>query len=244
MEEKTYENYVKVQDILLQLGKGCTLTFNLALYSFSDRYQKKLFYYSEVSYYHQRFKENVSNIKRKFEPYLAIEQVIPNADIKNFVMVRQDDIMEFRSFLNTVYQEIRKSYTEIFYMSNGKINAKTDDSLPVFTFNDLPLGGSITIVPSVMNVIESPIIGILLYIGDQNHPIELTIPRFSSLVETVNNMDMMLYAQNIMSYIGRPPFGTNGYDPNGKFTEQNTKEVTGRKGRTIPGPKDEFDFFE
>ena len=243
MEEKTYENYVKVQDILLQLGKGCTVTFNLALYTFSDRYQKKLFYYSEVAYHHQKLKEDVSNIRRKFEPYLAIEQVIPNADLKNFIMVRQDDIMEFRSFLNTVYQEIRNSYQDIFYKSNEKIKVKTDNHLPVYTFSDLPLDRSVTIVPSVMETSTKPIIGVLLYLGEQHHPIEISIPRFSALVETVNNIDMMAYAQNIMAYMGRPPFGTNSYDPN-RLVEQNANTVTGRKGRTIPGPKNEFDFFD
>lgn len=243
MEELSYQNYVKIQDTLLQLARGCVVTFNLSLYSYSDKYQKKMYYYSEVAYHHPKMKENVVNIKRKFEPYLAIEQTIPNADVKNFIMIRQDDIMGFRMFLNTVYKEIYEQFQNIFYIRNGQVSTKTDKNLPVYTFNDLPLNGSITFVPTTLDTYGQQSIGVLMFLGDKDHPMELTMPRFSALVETISNIDLMLYAQNAMSYVGRPPFGTNSYDPN-NLIEQNTKPARGRFNRSIPGPKNEFDFFD
>ena len=58
--------------------------------------------------------------------------------------------------------------------------------------------------------------------------------KLAGLLECINNMDMFLYAQNMLNYFGKPNFGTNLYDMTAITSAANGGvEVKGPRKRTI-----------
>jgi hypothetical protein len=65
--------------------------------------------------------------------------------------------------------------------------------------------------------------------------------KFAGLLECFNNMDMFAYAQNMVSYLGKPEAGTNMYDMTNKTAiEGISGGISGRKIGDKPTHKSYF----
>ena len=229
LQELTFENYNKISDVMMNLGKNANLLFNMRLYSESEKFGRS-YYHSEVQYYNESTNSKLVNIKRKFDSYISFEQSHPVNGEKGFVMIRNEDIRMLRKAVEDMELHIVDHFKEIYVVSKGNVHVrKVQEPLEI---TGLALNKYLVFTPDVVeNFNGSTSAAVRVTLGNPNLYVLMNMKKWSGLIECLNNANMFLYSQNASTYIGRPAFGTNMYDMTSK---QNVEDnMTAKKGRTF-----------
>ena len=238
MKEFTYENYQKIQDQMCVITKNLVLNFNTILFSWSEK-KGRSYFHTEIQYRNTKFDEVVINIKRKFDSYLSIENIVPENGYKAFVMIRAEDLIESRNFFLEAYKTLKGRREEIYRIDGSRSRVMED---AVFVLDDLPQGATLVLKPCIIRTLErGHLPGVKLFINSKEMSFEFPLKKLAGLAEYIGNSDLFLYAQNAMTYVGRPPMGTNLID---LAKNEANEEVKGVKGRRLPGPKTSDSFFD
>jgi hypothetical protein len=229
LQELNFENYNKVEDIVYYLGTNAVLKMNLSLYQNSEKYGRKS-YHQEIQYYNEKMGEKVVNIKRSFDYYASIENLKPVDHMKEYIIIRQQDIFLLRKVVNSVFELFNNEFDNLFGKRNGVVTLR--NKIKPIEFSGLSLGKYLVFAPDIMENINGERSGcIRMNLSSPNNFVLMSLSKFSGFLECINNMDMFSYAQEMLSYFGRPKYGTNLYD----FTASQDidDETVARKGRKI-----------
>lgn len=229
MQELKFENYNKIEDIMYFLGQNAVLKMNLSMYQNSERYGRRS-YHQEIQYYNQKAGEKVVNIKRSFDYFASIENLKPVGRMKEYIIIRQQDIFLLRKVMNSVFDLFNKEFDNMFVKKNGVVTLR--NKITPIEFSGLSLGKYLIFSPAIMEKASGEKVGcIQLSLSSPDNSVLMSISKYSGFLECINNMDMFSYAQGMLSYIGRPEYGTNMYDFAASQDVEDT--VVARKGRKI-----------
>lgn len=210
-----YEEYVKMSDDIFTIDKFNLIRFNLNLLKYDDKGQEYPFH---TEYRYHRFDNNNILIRRKFDYYLSIESVYNHN--KEFIMITADMFMLFKYSLDEVLKWFRdEKYKDLFFISKeGQL--KMTSPQPQYEITNLPpRNKKITWRPIILNEnTYNAEIGVSLEYG--NIVCNMPIQKFMGLYYTLYNFNMLLSAQMMMAYIGRPYYGYNMVDLTNKELEQ------------------------
>lgn len=224
-----FENYNKMEDVMYYLGSNAVLKMNTNLYTGSEKYGRKS-YHQEIQYYNEKIKEKVVNIKRNFDYFLSIENLKPINHIKEYIMIRQQDIFLLRRVMNKVFELYDSEFDNMYVKKGGNITLRNKFS-PI-EYSGLSQGKYLVFAPDLteaMNGEKIPCIRVNL--SSPDNFVYMPINKYTGLLETINKADLFGYAQNMMSYFGRPENGTNLFDISGSQDLEDT--IIARKGRKI-----------
>lgn len=232
MQEYVFENYNKMEDNIMYLGSNAILKMNVNLYNQSEKYGRRS-YHQEVQYYNEKIGQKTIILKRSFDYFATIENLKPVDHIKEYIMLRQQDIFLLRKVVNSVYEKYIENFDNIFTRKGGIVTIKK--TLPI-ELGDLTRGKYLVFIPDIiegMSGEKTPAIRINL--SSPTNYVLMGINNFYGFIETMNNMDMFGYAQTMLSYFGKPSFGTNLYDFSNKQDIEDT--VIAKKGRVVQASK-------
>ena len=228
MQELKFENYNKIEDTMIFLGKNTVLKMNLNLYQKSEKMGRSS-YHKEIMYFNETIGEKVVNIKRSFDFFMSIENLKPVNGEKQFIMIRQEDIWLFRKVLHKVHEFFSENFAEIFTKRGKSVNI--DPNIKPIEYNGLPMNKYLIFTPDVTETISGQTIGcIRMNLSSPTNYVLMSLNKLSGLLESINNADMYLYAQNMSTYMGRPIFGSGLFDMTSRQEiEDQTIAVPGRK---------------
>lgn len=228
--ETKFENYNKSEDVIMFLGKNAVLKMNLNLYHSSEK-NGRMSYHSEVRYYNEKIQERVVNLKRSFDYFMSIENIRPMNGRKEYIMIRQEDIYLLRKVLIKVYDHFYENFDSLFIKRKGIVCV--DPNFKPIEYNGLPMGKYLIFAPDVTENINGEKVGcIRLSLSNPNNFVCMSLNKLSGFVESINNADMFLYAQNISCYVGNPGRGTNLFDMTS--SQEIKDDSTGPSGRKLP----------
>ena len=95
-----YMDYEKLSDVIMNISYNTVLKMNVVL-GRKDKNSRRIHFYKEFSYNSSKYvnANELYNINRNFDYYLSIEKF---ENGKDFLMIRNENIMELRLFLNKV----------------------------------------------------------------------------------------------------------------------------------------------
>lgn len=239
MQELTFENYNKISDVMMNLGKNANLLFTMRLYNDSEKFGRS-YYHSEVQYFNESTGSKLINVKRKFDSYISFEQTHAVNGERGFVMIRNEDIRMLRKAVEDMELHVVEHFQDIYVSKNGSVHVRKVQN-PI-EISGLPLNKYLVFTPDIVeNYNGSTSAAIRVTLGNPNLYVLMTLKKWSGLIECLNNANMFLYSQNASTYMGRPPFGTNMYDMTSKQGVEDNMVAT--KGRTFmkSGKKSFFD---
>lgn len=238
-----HDRYNKISDDIYMIGHNAMLKMNVSLYSNSENYGK-ISYHKEFEYYDQVSQSNMITMKRGYDYYLSIENMRSiEGSAKEFIRIGMREIMLVRQAFNAaVTWFTSKEYEDIYaYSKNKLIMARKTDPIEI---NNLPMGKFIILEPIIVEYNEQQDRGVRVYLSSSGNYADLSMYNFMGLTQTLNDVNMILCAQSMLTYLGRPEFGTNMHS----FTDARNNSVnegelvTGKTGRQIP--KNGRSFFD
>jgi hypothetical protein len=229
MQDLKFENYNKIEDIIYYLGPNAVLKMNLNLYSNSEKYGRRS-YHQELEYYNTKAAEKVVNLKRSFDYFATIENLKAVNSIKEYIMIRQQDILLLRKVVNSVFDIFNDQFDNMFGKKNGVVTLR--NKIKPIQFDGLSLGKYLVFTPDINERTNGEKEAcIRMNLSSPTNFVLMNQSKLSGFLECLNNMDMFGYAQSMLNYFGRPAYGTNLYDmTNNQDIEDN---VVAQKGRVI-----------
>lgn len=240
-----YDDYEKISDDLIWLGYSSTnkcsylLRFNVSLSNISKD-GKKIPFHTEYRYETRKY-TNVfagNTIRRHITFYMSIESSKQDEfGNKDFIMIRPSDI---------IYLQRKLAVVETWFTSNSVYKIK-DNRLIVTKKTDIMIDG----LSQQKYMIMSPIViedngafiaGVRVVLNNSN-TFDMKMDTFYEFLYTINSIDMYNAASTLMAYFGRPPFGTNMWNPNdmNKTYEQQEPDVDKLEGNKRRRRKTFFD---
>lgn len=225
-----FDDINKISSTIFWFGPNTVLRINAALWTNSAKYGRRS-YHREVRYYNEKVGKQLVNINLDIDAYATIEQLKPtDKSEKAFIKLRSSDIFTLRTAVETMYRLLDKEFTNLFKMKNGKpVIAKKIKPIELSCSNAMNyLVFSPDIIEAKNNSCKG---GIRLNLSSNTNYILMDMNKLLELRETLNLINLPMYGQMLINYIGRPNFGTNlfqfGDDGEGEGT------VSGQKGRTL-----------
>lgn len=205
----TWKSYAKIADEVFS-SAGISVKMNVSLYKdipMQDGTKRRRLFHMEYGY---KDKEGVDtySIHRTFDYYLSIENTNRlDSGYKEFVRIGVTEIDNFRAELFRVYQWIR--YPEKIYTtdSNGRLYIDKEVK-PVFIGGLPPKNRFMAFEPAIGDS-ETPYKAIKIVFNSQANIIIMPMNRFLGFYHVMMNVNLYDAAQNLLSYIGRPTFGSN-----------------------------------
>lgn len=227
--ETKFENYNKIEDVMMFLGKNAVLKMNLNLFHSTEK-NGRISYHSEVRYYNEKIQDRVVNIKRSFDYFMSIENIRPMNGEKQYIMIRQEDIFLLRRVLVKVYDYFYDNFDKLFVKRKNIVSV--DPNFKPIEYNGLPMGKYLIFTPDVTENINGEKVGcIKLNLSSPNSFVCMSLNKLSGFVESISNADMFLYAQNMSNYMGNPGYGTNLFDMSS--TQEIKDAAIGPSGRKL-----------
>lgn len=231
--EEKFENYKKMEDIIYYIGKNAVLKMNVNLFNNSEK-MGRMSYHNELKYFNEKLGEKVINIKRSFDYFITIENLKPVNGCKKWIVIRQEDILLFRKVLNEVFNFFNDNFDTLFTKRGGV--TRVSPSAKPYELNGLPMNNYLVFAPATYTELSNNVVaGIRMNLSSPDNYVYLSLNKLSGLVECINNADMFLYAQNMITYMGKPEFGTNMYDMTAR--QEIVDETVAKTGRLIGGGK-------
>jgi hypothetical protein len=219
-----HDDYEKITDDLMWLGYSKTskcsylLRFNVSLSNMSND-GKKMPFHTEYRYETRKY-SNVfagNTIRRHMTYYLSIESSRQDEfGNKDFIMIRACDILYIRSQFEIIYHWFMGDIVDGKYIPG--IYGTRDNKMVIFGQHELIIkglnqGNYIIIHPCVMDNKGEMVSGVVFTINNGNS-FEVNMDSFMELYYLIGSIDMYNAASTLMAYFGRPPFGTNMWQPN------------------------------
>lgn len=204
MVKIVHNDYDKISDTVFWISKDWVLKFVVQLNRYSEKFGKSNFH-KEFGY--TKKGEFCVSINRDFSYYFLLESVQRDSNgFKDSIMITQNDIY---------FVQYKFSKAVEWFTGNQNIFAKKGEDIiiPSKVYNeriDLCIGTYIEMEPSVVRYDNgTQVIGVRFYIGSDVINFFMDINRFLSFNYFISTFNMYLAAQGLLSYLGRPEYGTN-----------------------------------
>lgn len=237
-------HYNRMSDDIYWLTNYVVIRMNVALYRKNSKGERKFFY---REYEYSIGNQSMVTIRRAYDYYITIDSTYK--DNKESVMIAPKDYPRFKILLDTVVKWFTdKKYKGLFAKSNNKLVLTSP--IPEAEINGLPNAKSIRCDPIVISygeTIADQFPGVRFTFG--NYSADLTIDQLMGFHNLINEFNMLLSAQLMLSSIP-VPFGTNRIKlddgPSVNYFRNTTLEkidnsgsqTTGIIGRRVPLPGD------
>lgn len=238
-----YGIYTKLQDKLMYLGRNAILNMNTMLYSDSEKYGRR-YYYKEIQYASEKAGCEVKKIVRDFDAYLSIENIKPVNGVKEFITIRARDLELMRYFLIPKFEDIIKNFNKIYEMRDKKmyVNKITPFEVDVGPGGRKPL----IFVPGIHKTYTEDLEPCIdMYInGNHDNIASLSFNQVYEFMYLIRTFQIHLYASTMLSYMGRPPVGTNLINMSDGMIYSSVEELNrgSTSKRFIGGAKDNAYF--
>lgn len=249
-----FDNVDKISDDVYNLGSNLILRFNVILTTRPVNSQQKRSYHKEFEYIN-RFQEKSVTIRRSFDYYLSLENVIKDSATgeKIFIRIGLGEFFLFKQVLEKAASWFSDPKYNKLFVKDNKGKLRLAEPIPETVLTDLPMDRSLRLVPCIVEKgmsLDDQRFGIRIYYSnDYNGYADLDIGRFMGLVYLISTFNMYQCALELINYIGRPEFGYNRIDldtlngssyafkPNDTYN-QSEEKTTGIKGRKPLGAVD------
>ena len=235
-----YMDYDKISDDIYQLDKNCVVRFNVNLSKMNE--DKRRFFHYEYRY-KSRNKGNKAliTIRRSYDYFLTIENIYKdNNGNKEYIIIGPDTFMLLKFGLREVYKWFSDSkYSKLFMTKKGQLIMSTP--IPEYTITGLSGNKYLRFVPCIISRGEEydkeP--GVEIELSSQNNIVRMTLQRFMGMYYVLSDFNMVLSAQMMLSYMGRPEFGTNmtnyveSYEERTINTPNNEDTIMGRRRKIM-----------
>lgn len=177
-----FNDYEKVQDLLMYLGKEWKVTFNVLLGS-KDRMGNRKFFYSEYQYQSRYIDvSKVVSVKRNFKTFMTIEQI---NNYQNSIMITRADMPILRNVVTEATSWLTNS--NIFGLDkDGKATILTDVSSQCNIGSNSAVKFEPMLLLDQYNVLQP---GIRMYINDERNYINVESRDFYSFYELLRTID-------------------------------------------------------
>lgn len=204
-------DYEKISDDLCVLGGLAILKFNVVL-NHKNKDGKRTYFHSEVAYPSMKYgrRKTVINIKRQFSFFLSIETPSGNKQFKEFIYINPRDIIDVRMKLNSVFKWFSsKEYENLYIIKDDElVIMKKVQPIKIIR---LAMDKYIEFEPIVCNTEYTKSMGVRMYLNGDSNYINIPIDSFLEFKYFIDSINMYQAALSLLSYIERPPYGTNMY---------------------------------
>lgn len=230
--DNTYYNGVeRIVDCIYYLGNGASLNIAVEVH-YNDMKDTRTSIHKEYGY--TNFKKYQSNmivrtLKREIKTYLTLD-IKDAAYNKNTYRIVPQDMIRFENILNDLYNKMYDRSAFGYEAKTDKpivMKNNTPHFLRLFTdWGNIPI--NISLEPAILYENDDSIIeGIILKTPDMEIP--LNKYRLEGLFYIIKKLDLIGYAQNMLNYLGRPPY----------IDIQADNEFYKKLSNKGPGPDDE-----
>lgn len=196
-----FNDYNKLCDIMYHLSNDTSLRLNVSL-NYIIKKEKK-------SYHREVQTNNGIKLTRDFSYNYSIEKNTFDTNDFARVVFRPEDMVLLERTLDKVCMWFEDN--QHFMIKDKKLIALKQDKPLVL--NGLVFNGYIQFDPIVYQFDEaSPVSpGVRLTLGAPDKFVDVDVNKFYGIVYLLKGKDMFARAQNLVSYFGRPEYGTNLY---------------------------------
>lgn len=228
-----FSDYDKLSDDVYEVGRNVILRFNVSLAK-RNQNKERILFHKEFSYTSKETGERLITIRRSFDYFLTLENVIkPDNCSKAYIRIGPQEF-----FLVTMQMdEVFKWFTDdkhknLFVNANDKL--RIAGAAPSVTIPRLPMAKYIRFEATIIERYGYQEPGVTIYLSDEKNRIDISLDTFMGLYYSIKNFNMYQCAQNMLNYTGRPEYGTNmcTFEPSGR-TYTHDDEVP--KDNTIVG---------
>lgn len=221
-----HNDYDRISDKVMWLGFGATLNFNVDLFfqrkDINSTNKIKENFHREYLYKTRPDDPYRVKILRDFNYYFSIDYSIK--EIKERALIYADQIYFLIFNLKKVMKWfIGENGINVIFSkkSDGKIFIPTHPE-PIRV--NLAFGTYVEFEPAVGTDINGyETIGVKTYINNDGVFFFMSSDVLFSLFHMISTCNMYSLAQNMLNYVGRPPYGTNSYNVNtGAVNYQNS----------------------
>lgn len=205
--EYKYENYNSMSDIIYTAG-NLAIKFCVKFNYYIPNKDIKRSYYSECTY-KDKYNNTAMSIQRKIMCYLLIEnrKVYEGMNDKEFIIINICDMFYVNSRIEQMVK-ILLSPNTFRYNSNNKLELmQAHEEIVIQLY-----GKRMEMIPIVINRENGQIQGVRITLQDANNFTDITIDEFMGIYTLLKNIDMYGCASSMLSFLGRPDFGTNNYN--------------------------------
>ena len=226
-------NYEKFTDDIMVIANRVILRMNVGLSYYIDN--KRINFHKEVEYYSSKTNSNLINIKRNFDYYLSIENVLT----KDFIRIGITEITKLQYGLHEAY----KFFTDPKY---SNLYAKSDGDLILYmrvdpiTLTGFPQDKFLQFEPCIYTDFRGdPQRGLRMYLSSMESYCDISINRLEGFIYIIDNINLFQSAQIMLNYIERPEFGTNLFSYSSNTIQDSDEELNfqGKEGRNISSHK-------
>ena len=245
--EIDYLDYEKAVDDLFYIDSNTVLRFNVIL-NRKDKEGKRIGFHSEVKYPSAKYNnKSIINIRRKLDYFLSIENFKPSpiTGEKEFIMIGVKDILALRIQLNNVYKWFSsEQFKNLYAIKDNKLIIL--GGVEPIIVDGLPMGKFLQIEPIVYEYDNKYSMGVRISLSSMNNYCDINIDSFMGLKYLIDSINMYESAQLLLNYVGRPAYGTNLFEfQNDYINENQDGYVDEKKPRVIPSTnKRQKSFFQ
>lgn len=219
------ENISKITSSLLWLNFETILKMNVVMVKY--RNNKELHYYKEVSYPRGNSSDRNLNVSLDYDYYLSIESVnrLGLKRKKNiYVQIRIQDILLFRDIVMDVYKSVREHFEDIYQInSDGIITGMKRNNDVLGGMYNLAMGNSIIFKPDITERSNDSLMEAIRFMFPKEKEYTVVdMNKFCAFVEIIDKLNLPMYAQELVNYVGKPELGTNRYEMKSDMDEMKT----------------------
>ena len=231
--------YDKISDDLMLLGQNCILRFNTILSSY-DKDGNKDYYHKEFTFINNKSNLRSVTVRRNFQYYISIENIKYDNTIggKEFIIVGVNDYLRLKFALEQVIKWfVGSEYNNIYANKNeGLVMISRPDNVVI---DKLPMNKVLAFEPITITYQDGVTVpGLRIYLSSDINYTDITVGTVMGFYYQILNLNMHLYAQNMINYLESPALGTNMMDMNNmpaNNANNNYTKGTGIVGREIGG---------
>ena len=202
-----YEDYETITDTIFTCN-NIAIKFTARLsYKGADNERKS--YYSEYTYNSKKYNnQSVTSIQRSINSFITIGNFRFNENgERESIIISYQDMYYTLSKFQEMYMILMEAYQ---YNSNNRLELKK-----VYDPVRLDLNGKhMEMIPVVLNYDSTQLRGVRITLQTCDNFSDITIDQFMAIKYIFEHVDIYGYTLSILSYIGRPEYGTNNNSKN------------------------------
>ena len=177
-----FNDYERVQDILMFLNKEWKICFNVSL-SNKDKNGDRKFFYSEYQYQSKYVNQGkVISVKRNFKTYITIEQI---GNFQNSIIINRSDMPILRNVVTEAVSWLTN--TKVFGLDKEKkIQILSEVSSQCNIGSNHAVKFEPVLLPDAYNVLQP---AVRMYVNDERNYIDIEAKDFYSFYELLRTFD-------------------------------------------------------
>ena len=204
-----FDDINKISSTIMWLDTNTVVKINANMWNTSKRYGRSS-YHKEIRYYNDKADKQLVNINLDIDSYMTIENLKPNEKTheKAFIKLRTADLYLFRNAVISTYALLEKDYNSIFKIKDGKPIVQNIKPIEVNCSNIM--GTYMVLTPDIVETKDGKVKGgVRLNLSSTTNYALLDMNRLVELRELLNTINLPMYGQMLINYVGRPKLGYN-----------------------------------